>query len=76
MISRESLGNPRSTPTPLPAHKSANVKDRVGRSGRDSPWGHLNAVIYLDIKDKDTYYTPKNSLYSYHSGGVRHHCLL
>ena len=51
------------------------IKDRVERSGRDSPWGHLNADIY-DIKDKDTYYTPKNSLYSYPSGDVRYHCLL
>ena len=49
-------------------------KDRVGRSGCDLPWGHLNDDIYLDIKDKDTYYTPQNSLYSYPSGDMRHHC--
>ena len=42
------------------AYLSLNdTKDRVGTSGRDSPWGHLNADIYLDVKDNDTYCTNK-----------------
>ena len=53
-----------------------DLEDKVGRSGRDSPWGHLNADIYLDIKDKNTYYIPTNWLYSHPSGDVRYHCLL
>ena len=51
------------------------LKDRVGRSGRDLTYAHLNPYSSLGILGIKTYATSKNSSYSYLFTDIKNYLL-